>query len=226
MTLDYFSATEFNETDGNDGRGMYVAAKWEKQRLDLINAREAILNRLEGTDDYGLGEPMRENIGELSVYDNHPADIASELFERAKDVALRDTDKIRLQEIDRALQSLDNGTYGTCSRCHQPIPEERLEAFPLTTMCIDCKRMDEHEHPSRQRPIEEEFLYPGYGRTDTDDTTQVVFDGEDSWQAVARYNERPGYVEDYEQIFMDDNEGIVDPMDVISNDEYKGQLPD
>lgn len=203
-----------------------MEGNWELQRSALTKAKTAIQNRLDRTDEYGLGGAMRDELSELSSYDNHPADIASEMFERAKDVGLRDADKIRLQDIDRALAAIENGTYGVCSHCHQPIPGERLEAFPLTTMCIECKRQDEREHPSRQRPIEEEFLYPGYGRTNTDDTTSVVFDGEDSWQAVARYNERPGYEEDYEQGFMDDNEGIVDPMDVISNDEYKGQLPD
>lgn len=206
--------------------GTGLSEQWGEQRQALLSAKEAIATRLEATDEYQLGSAMKDEIGELSVYDNHPADIASEMFERAKDIGLRDADKVRLQEINRALEAIDSGWYGTCSRCHQPISVDRLEAFPLTTMCIECKRQDEQEHPSRERPIEEAFLYPGFGRTDTDGTSQVVFDGEDSWQAVARYNQRPNYEQDYEEIFMDDNDGIVDDMDVISNDEYKRQLPD
>ncbi|OFW77966.1 MAG: hypothetical protein A2201_06955 [Alicyclobacillus sp. RIFOXYA1_FULL_53_8] len=200
--------------------------KWEAQRQALQAAQQTIEGRLERTHQYGLKGAMNEELGELSINDNHPADIASELFERSKDVGLRDADKIRLQEIERALAGIDTGTYGTCTNCGKAIPQERLEAFPLATLCIDCKLTDEHHHPSRERPVEEEFLYPGFARTDTDETSSVVFDGEDAWQAVGRYNERPSYKGDYEQIFMDDNEGIVDDMDVISNQEYRNQLPD
>jgi len=199
---------------------------WEAQKQALLAAQQMIEGRLERTDQYGLSGSMAEELGELSVNDNHPADIASELFERSKDVGLRDADKIRLQEIERALAGIESGTYGTCTNCGRSIPDERLEASPRSTLCIDCKRADEQNHPSRERPVEEEFLEPGFARTDTDGTSSVVFDGEDAWQAVGRYNERPSYKNDYEQIFMDDNEGIVDDMDVISNEEYRSQLPD
>ncbi len=214
----------------NDSRidmcgGIGMAEQWSQQKQWLVEAKEEISQRLERSGQYGLDDTMADELSELSVYDNHPADIGTEVFERSKDLALRDTDKLRLQQIDRALDSIENGTYGTCSECRQPIAVERLEAFPLATTCVQCQRKVEETHPDRQRPIEEEFLYPGYGRTDTDDTSAVVFDGEDSWQAVERYNERPGYEHNYEQIFLDDNEGIVDSIDEISNEQYRQQLP-
>ncbi len=204
-------------------------ANWQRHQSWLENARWAILNRLEGSGQYGLDDPMQDELGELSLYDNHPADIASELFERAKDVGLRHMDKLQLQEIDRALQAIADGTYGTCQHCQRPIPEERLEANPLTQLCIDCKRLDEQQHPDRSRPIEEEFLTPGFGRTHLDDTDAVEFDGEDSLQAVWRFNQRQDYNEDYDYLgqddYLNDNEGIVDDMDRVSNEEYKSQLP-
>ena len=48
-----------------------------------------------------------------------------------------------LGAIDAALTRIDDGTYGTCSACGQPVGEERLEALPWTTQCIDCKRKEE-----------------------------------------------------------------------------------
>ncbi|MCL6515398.1 TraR/DksA C4-type zinc finger protein [Alicyclobacillus sp.] len=203
-------------------------ARWEAQRQRLARERQEVMKRLERSGEYGLDDPMNDELGELSGYDNHPADIGSELFERGKDLALRDLDHVRLQEIDRALQAMENGTYGTCARCGRSIPTERLEANPLATLCLDCKREDERQHPMRERPIEEVFLYPGFGRTFTDDTSNVVFDGEDAWEAVARYNQRPGYGRDYEgygNVSLDDNEGVVEQTDRISNEEYESQLP-
>lgn len=194
-------------------------------RTRLLEMREDTVRQLEATGQFGLDDSMQDELGELSVYDNHPADIASELFEREKDVGLRDNQKLRLQAIDRALEAIAAGTYGTCSACGQSIPSERLDANPMATLCVDCKRTEEAMHPDRDRPIEEEFLWPGFGRTDTDDEDSVIFDGEDAWQAVERSNERPEYGHNYEQIFLDDNEGLVDEMDIVSNDEYKRQLP-
>jgi DnaK suppressor protein len=204
-------------------------AEWSLQRNWLAQEKGKIQDRMENSGQYGLDDSMMDELGELSAYDNHPADIASELFERGKDVALRDMDKLRLQEIDRAQNALNNGTYGTCQRCGETIPTERLEAYPLATLCVPCKQVDEREHPDRSRPVEEELLTPGFGRTDTDDTSSVVFDGEDAWQAVARFNQRPEFENNVqphlEDDYMDDNEGIVDAIDAISNEEYESQLP-
>jgi RNA polymerase-binding protein DksA len=48
-----------------------------------------------------------------------------------------------LSEIDEALKRIEAGTFGTCRTCGKPIGEERLEALPYTTQCIDCKRKAE-----------------------------------------------------------------------------------
>jgi RNA polymerase-binding protein DksA len=48
-----------------------------------------------------------------------------------------------LAEIDEALQRIEDGTFGTCRTCGQPIAPDRLEAMPWATQCIDCKRKEE-----------------------------------------------------------------------------------
>ncbi|WP_169306531.1 TraR/DksA C4-type zinc finger protein [Cohnella pontilimi] len=75
--------------------------------------------------------------GELSTYDNHPADIATEAFERERDQAIDETFSDKLQDINAALQRMEQGTYGICEVCENQIPYERLEALPWTAFCVD-----------------------------------------------------------------------------------------
>lgn len=199
----------------------------QQQRAELMKWKRELEERVR--DQYGLLESFREQTSELSLADNHPADVASELFEREKDVGLRHLDLVRLEAINATLGALDKGAYGKCIHCGNAIGEERLEANPLAVACIDCKREEENRWTDLQRPVEEWFLTPGFARTDLDQNDATGFDGEDAWQAVARYNQRPGYDDDemphLERGYMDDNEGIVDDVDAISNEEFRAQRP-
>lgn len=157
----------------------------------LVEERESVVRHLDQTDKMGLGESMKDSLSELSLVDNHPADIGDELFERSKDLALRELSSIRLQKIDRALDRITAGTYGTCEECNQPIAYARLEAEPAASLCLICQEKQDKEldYP-QQRPVEEDFLYPGFPRTDMDLGSTISYngyDGEDSWQDVAKY---------------------------------------
>jgi RNA polymerase-binding transcription factor DksA len=66
----------------------------------------------------------------------HSADIASETFEREKDFSILEQVEAELADVQRALQRLDDGSYGSCEACHAPIPDERLEAQPATRFCV------------------------------------------------------------------------------------------
>ncbi len=92
---------------------------------------------------------------ELSQYDNHPADNATELVDREYSMAIETHQKKELIEINEAIAAIDAGTYGQCKTCQKKIPSERLEAIPTTLYCI--------EHTGKKnmptdRPIEEEIL--------------------------------------------------------------------
>jgi RNA polymerase-binding protein DksA len=78
-----------------------------------------------------------------STADNHPADVATVTFDRELDYSLEENEERLLEAIDAALARIDDGTLGICRTCGQPIGEERLEALPWTTQCIDCKRKEE-----------------------------------------------------------------------------------
>jgi RNA polymerase-binding protein DksA len=84
-----------------------------------------------------------EDETEEETYDNHLADVATATYMRELDYTLEGNVEHVLAEIDAALGRIDEGTYGTCVRCRSTIAEERLEAMPYATMCIECKRLDE-----------------------------------------------------------------------------------
>jgi DnaK suppressor protein len=60
--------------------------------------------------------------------------------ERSRVIAVVRALRSNLRDVERALAKMDAGTYGTCERCGNPIPEERLEAIPWALLCIDCKK--------------------------------------------------------------------------------------
>lgn len=82
-------------------------------------------------------ENIQEASGELSMYDNHPADMGTALFEREKDRALNEHAESETAKINIALQAIKDGTYGKCQVCHKEIPFERLLTIPYTTYCVE-----------------------------------------------------------------------------------------
>ena len=71
-----------------------------------------------------------------------------DLVEREKVIALVGTMEHRLGAVDYALRQAEQGSYGICERCGEPIDPERLEALPEATLCIKCKAIVEHApHP-------------------------------------------------------------------------------
>jgi DnaK suppressor protein len=74
----------------------------------------------------------------VATDDEHDPEGATIAFERAQVAALLGRARERLVDLDRALQRLDEGTYGVCEHCGQPIAAERLEARPASRTCIGC----------------------------------------------------------------------------------------
>jgi YteA family regulatory protein len=115
------------------------------QELDLHRYREMLekeqqrMLRQIRTIDSGQDQDMSETLSELSDYDDHPADIATETFEREKDRALRENARETIERVEAALQKMENGTYGLCDICGQPIPAGRLDAVPYATLCVKCQ---------------------------------------------------------------------------------------
>jgi DnaK suppressor protein len=85
-----------------------------------------------------------EESGDLAVGSgDHIADSATDTFMRELDEGLEVNAEHILEEIEGALRRIDDATYGMCVVCGRPIGEERLEAVPYATLCIDDKRARE-----------------------------------------------------------------------------------
>ncbi|MFI6637304.1 TraR/DksA family transcriptional regulator [Nonomuraea fuscirosea] len=70
--------------------------------------------------------------------DEHDPEGTSTAFERARVQALLDQTLAHLAELDLASERLRDGTYGTCARCGQRIPIERLQILPAIKTCVNC----------------------------------------------------------------------------------------
>jgi RNA polymerase-binding transcription factor DksA len=73
-------------------------------------------------------------------YGNHMADDASEAFEQAKDLALRQNAEQVLAQVQDALLRFDQGTYGRCEQCGAEIDPARLKALPYVKYCLHCQQ--------------------------------------------------------------------------------------
>ena len=106
-----------------------------RERLEAeraaVEARIAGLNRdiqTTVTREDGIGDSGDESI---------------RLYDREVESSRSDLDQAKVRQIDRALERIEAGTFGTCANCGKEIPVERLEALPYATLCIDCKRLEE-----------------------------------------------------------------------------------
>ena len=100
----------------------------EAERDRLEGVRSALVEDVEGDQSQAASES--------SAAATHPADVGTELFEREKDLSILEQVEARLEDVDRALRRLQEGTYGTCEVCGKPIGTERLAALPAATLCL------------------------------------------------------------------------------------------
>ncbi|WP_026694600.1 TraR/DksA C4-type zinc finger protein [Peribacillus kribbensis] len=207
---------------------MVSPAQTEQLKSILTEQKKSIEDRFQINNSFGMEWRFpQESTSELSAYDNHPADLGTELYEREKDLALNEREKLEYSQINRALEAIQNGTYGSCEVCGDDIPNERLEAVPSTTFCIKHAP----QAVSHDRPVEEGVLMPPFGKFDMDEMDEdTAYDAEDSWQDAAEHGtsnspsdfanpknlygdmyieaeEQIGYVESYENFIGNDMYG-------------------
>jgi len=75
-------------------------------------------------------------------------DLASSEYNQSMVFRLRDREKFLLKKIDKALARIEDGSFGICERCEEEISVKRLEARPVTTLCIRCKEEQEKKEKS------------------------------------------------------------------------------
>ncbi len=118
----------------------------EKQRARLEELRAELSQMVEG-----LEEDQRYRAEEEEDFTEHDAgDMSRSLFTREMDATVGQTLERRLQNVERALQKIKEGTYGVCEDTGEPIPRGRLEAVPEAIYTVEAQQRHERE---RRPPI-------------------------------------------------------------------------
>jgi RNA polymerase-binding protein DksA len=119
-------------------------ARWTKAELDqvLADLHEQRRHSLELVESHSseLTGLMRDS-GDGAGQDQ--ADVGASSFERDHELTVLNSERDKLNQIDRALARIDDGTYGICESCGEPIGKMRLMAFPRATLCMTCKQREE-----------------------------------------------------------------------------------
>ncbi len=113
----------------------------ERFRKMLLDERDRVTLTVENLHEANSGSLEDET--EEETYDNHLADSATATLNREIDYTLEENSEHVLSGINEALDRIESGTFGSCVRCGKQIAEERLEALPYATRCIDCQRLAE-----------------------------------------------------------------------------------
>ncbi|HEY4180720.1 MAG TPA: TraR/DksA C4-type zinc finger protein [Kofleriaceae bacterium] len=94
-------------------------------------------------------ERARQLMSEGMVLDTNDLpdemDLAASEYIQSMDFRLRGREKSLLSKLDLALKKIEDGTFGLCESCDDPIGKKRLEARPETSLCIKCKEDQERE---------------------------------------------------------------------------------
>jgi RNA polymerase-binding protein DksA len=118
------------------------AVDTDRFRERLLEERSRVVDAIDNIHAENPGS-IGDETEELTFQDNHLGDVATATFDREMASTLEENSNHVLAEIDEALARIENGTYGLCGRCGKPIGEERLEALPWATLCIEDKRRQE-----------------------------------------------------------------------------------
>jgi DnaK suppressor protein len=114
----------------------YFKAKLEAMSQDILNeAEKTLMEMTDQSDNYP-----------------DPADRATAESNRNFELRIRDRERKLLAKIKEALERIENGTYGICESCDEEISDKRLEARPVTTLCVKCKTAQEQHEKEHAQP--------------------------------------------------------------------------
>jgi len=115
-------------------------AKIQQIKLKLLHQKEMLLDEAEEALNELPGQTIFPDLG----------DQASAETDRNFMLRLRGREQRLLKKIEQALERVETGIFGICEDCGNEINIQRLEARPVTTMCIECKTLQEEEERMRE----------------------------------------------------------------------------
>lgn len=183
-------------------------------RKQLLNRKNWLEQKLKSDQETAaeLGSTTDFAGGELSTYDNHPADSATQLYDREKDLAFQKRTRDELTDINDALFKMEKGVYGLDEKTGERIPFERLQALPTARTAVAGVPP---KHHYKQRPVEESVI----ADMEEEGITNFQSDGFDEANAfdlVAQYNELPTTYEDAPYREDQESLGFVEDIEAIA----------
>lgn len=196
---------------------------YHELKRQLLNRRSDLLKKLKNDQETAneLGSVADIASGELSAYDNHPADSATQLYEREKDLAFDKRFREELKDIEDALNKMERGIYGLDEKTGEKIPFARLKALPTARTTVGHASP---KHHFQERPNEESVI-SDMEKENITNFDKNNFDEENAFDLVSLYNDMPMIFEDAP--YQDDEEGIgfVEDVEAVATtgiDGYEG----
>ena len=119
-------------------------------KIDLTLQRERLLAlraRLQGDITKMSDNALNKEHNRTTSMPNHMAELASGNFDQEFTLSLLGSEEDALDQIEAALQRIEDGSYGECETCGVKIPKSRLEAIPYAAQCVGCASQQEGHVP-------------------------------------------------------------------------------
>jgi DnaK suppressor protein len=119
--------------------------------IDLVAVRRVLEERRARTSERVARLAQRPELGTAQGFGKRIGDGTVEAISRLTEIGVGSSLEQTLARTERALAKLDDGTYGTCDICGQPIAPARLHAMPDGVMCLACASAQRRTGPPRRR---------------------------------------------------------------------------
>ena len=121
------------------GEKPWTEAELKKVRQQLQSDIDGLTTDINEAES-AIAERLSDAVGDAG---DDTADAGAKTFQREHELALTQNARELLAASRRALARIDDGTFGVCESCGQPIGKARLQAFPRATLCVTCKQREE-----------------------------------------------------------------------------------
>lgn len=138
------SATAQDDVDiaqAKGKRGPFDAKTLRSIKTALIGQRAELEDQLH-TEEQAFRSSQSEVSSEVRA-DENPAEAGTATFEREKHLSIANNVQDLIDKSNKALEKIEEGSYGICESCGRPISLDRLKALPHALMCIECKKAEE-----------------------------------------------------------------------------------
>lgn len=122
-----------------EGEEPWTAEEVAEQRADIVEELERMEQRI-AESEAELAEFLQEGNDGAG---RDPADVGSSNLERDQEMSIANNGREVVSQLRVALQRFDDGDYGYCEVCRNPIGKGRLQVFPRATLCVACKQREE-----------------------------------------------------------------------------------